>query len=268
MGPKEARSTVLTPLEEAIVLFRQQTLLPLDGVLFALQPQIPHLIRSSLHRLLERHGISGCPRREHEVREEALKKISYRLLPHRYLRSPMRGRQAISVRAVDQTSKFTYAELHHEATRSIAAQVLANLIEAVLYQIDTVLTNNGIQFTHKPGTATYSLHSFDRVCQAGGIEHRLTRPNGALTNGQIEQMNRTIKEAMVRAFHYASADQLKQHLHAFLSDRGWMENVKSRRVYHSYGDSLYSPQCWIRAAPFWDKQITAWQIQLTIDQSS
>ena len=34
MGPKEARSTVLTPLEEAaIVAFRKQTLLPLDDVL-------------------------------------------------------------------------------------------------------------------------------------------------------------------------------------------------------------------------------------------
>ena len=39
MGPKEARSTVLTPIEEAaVVAFRKQTLLPLDDVLFALQP--------------------------------------------------------------------------------------------------------------------------------------------------------------------------------------------------------------------------------------
>ena len=39
MGPKEARSTVLTPIEEAaVVALRKQTLLPLDDVLFALQP--------------------------------------------------------------------------------------------------------------------------------------------------------------------------------------------------------------------------------------
>jgi hypothetical protein len=63
MGPKAARPTVLTPLEKAaIVAFRQQTLLPLDDVLFALQPQIPHLTRASLHRLLERHGISRLPK--------------------------------------------------------------------------------------------------------------------------------------------------------------------------------------------------------------
>ena len=62
MGPKEVRSTVLTPEEEAIVVaFRRHTLLPLDDCLYGLQPTIPHLTRSSLHRCLERHGISRLP---------------------------------------------------------------------------------------------------------------------------------------------------------------------------------------------------------------
>ena len=61
MGPKEVRSTVLT-LEEAIVVaFRRHTLLPLDDCLYALQPTIPHLTRSSLHRCLQRHGIARLP---------------------------------------------------------------------------------------------------------------------------------------------------------------------------------------------------------------
>ena len=60
-GPKPA-STVLTPAEEAaIVLFRQQTLLPLDDCLYALQQAIPHLSRSALHRCFQRHGISRLP---------------------------------------------------------------------------------------------------------------------------------------------------------------------------------------------------------------
>ena len=60
-GPKPA-STVLTPAEEAaIVLFRQQTLLPLDGCLYPLQDVIPHLSHSALHRYFQRHGISRLP---------------------------------------------------------------------------------------------------------------------------------------------------------------------------------------------------------------
>ena len=54
-GPREPRSTVLSEPEEAMVVaFRRHTLLPLDGCLHALQPSIPHLSRSALHRCLQR----------------------------------------------------------------------------------------------------------------------------------------------------------------------------------------------------------------------
>ena len=61
-GPKDPRSTALTLEQEAIVVaFRRHTLLPLDDCLDALQPTIPHLTRSSLHRCFQRHGIPRLP---------------------------------------------------------------------------------------------------------------------------------------------------------------------------------------------------------------
>ena len=66
-GPKEPRSTVLSLEEEAIIVaFRRHTLLPLDDCLYALQATIPHLTRSSLHRCLQRHGMSRLPETEGE----------------------------------------------------------------------------------------------------------------------------------------------------------------------------------------------------------
>src|SRR3954454_6935102 len=62
MRPKEVRSSVLSLEEEAIIVaFRRHTLLPLDDGLYALQPTIPHLTRSSLHRCFQRHGIARLP---------------------------------------------------------------------------------------------------------------------------------------------------------------------------------------------------------------
>jgi transposase-like protein len=62
MGPKAPKSTVLTPVEEAIVVgFRQKTLLPLDDVLGCLRDMIPNLSRSAVHRCLQRHGVSRSP---------------------------------------------------------------------------------------------------------------------------------------------------------------------------------------------------------------
>jgi len=63
MGPKTPHSTVLSAEEEALaVAFRKHTLLPLDDCPYALQATIPHLTRSSLHRLFRHHDISGCLR--------------------------------------------------------------------------------------------------------------------------------------------------------------------------------------------------------------
>ena len=69
-GPKDSKSTVLSVDEEAIIVaFRRHTLLPLDDCLYALQPTIPHLSRSSLHRCLQRHDISRLPEVEGDKEE-------------------------------------------------------------------------------------------------------------------------------------------------------------------------------------------------------
>jgi hypothetical protein len=61
-GPTNPRSTVLSAQEKAIIVaFRRHTLLPLDDCFYGLQPSMPHLTRSTLHRCLECLGISRSP---------------------------------------------------------------------------------------------------------------------------------------------------------------------------------------------------------------
>src|SRR3546814_4317895 len=52
--------------EAAIVALRVQARLPLDDVFIALKDVIPNLTRSSLHRCLQRHGISRLPKADRE----------------------------------------------------------------------------------------------------------------------------------------------------------------------------------------------------------
>ena len=84
-----------------------------------------------------------------------------------------------------------------------------------------MLTDNGIQFATRREietgqTARYTRPPLRQICRENGVEHRLTKPNLPWTNGQVERMNRTIKEATVKRYHYGSHDQLQQHLFVFI----------------------------------------------------
>ena len=203
MGPKEPRSTTLTPEEEAIVVaFRRHTLLPLDDCLYGLQPTIPHLTRSSLHRCLQRHGISRLP----EVEGDKPEKKRFKQYPIGYFHidiaqvSTEEGKLYLFV-AIDRTSKFAFVHLVESAGKMEAAQFLRDLIMAVPYRIHIVLTDNGIQFTNRKKDTYAFAHIFGRVCAENDIEHRLTKVNHPWTNGQVERMNRTIKDATVKRYH-------------------------------------------------------------------
>jgi len=232
-GPKRPSSTVLSIEEEAIVIaFRRHTLLALDDCLYALQPTIPHLTRSSLHRCLKRHGISRLP----QVEDAGAAKRKFKAYPIGYFHIDIaelrtaEGKLYLFV-AIDRTSKFVFVALHEKADRPTAVRFLEALIAAVPYRLHTVLTDNGIQFADLPKnrdgwTARYRVHRFDQICRANGIEHRLTKPHHPWTNGQVERMNRTIKEATVNRYHYDCHEQLRTHLADFVIAYNFARRLK------------------------------------------
>jgi transposase InsO family protein len=242
-GPKDPKSTIMSIEEEAIIVaFRRHTLLPLDDCLYALQATIPHLTRSSLHRCLQRHGISRLP----EVTGDKAPKRKFKTYPIGYFHVDIaevqtaEGKLRLFV-AIDRTSKFAFVELHAQAGKMIAAQFLRNLIAAVPYAIHTVLTDNGIQLTNMAHHKYAFHHIFDRVCDEHGIEHRLTKIKHPWTNGQVERMNRTIKEATVKRYHYDSHAQLSVHLHDFINAYNYGRRLKTLRGLTPYE---YICKCW------------------------
>jgi transposase InsO family protein len=242
-GPKDAKSTVLTPDEEAIIVaFRRHTLLPLDDCLYSLQPSIPHLSRSSLHRCLQRHDISRLP----GVEGDKPAKKKFKAYPPGYFHVDIAEVQTAEGKlylfvAIDRTSKFAFVELHQKAGKMAAAAFLRNLIAAVPYRLHIVLTDNGIQFTNHERHIHAFEHIFDRVCREHEIEHRLTKIKHPWTNGQVERMNRTIKEATVKRFHYDDHDQLRNHLANFISAYNFGRRLKTLKGLTPYE---FICKCW------------------------
>ena len=247
-GPKQPKSTVLSVEDEAIVVaFRRHTLLPLDDCLYALQATIPHLTRSSLHRCLQRHGISRLP----DVAGDKQPKKKFKSYPIGFFHIDIAEVQTAEGKlylfvAIDRTSKFAFVQLVESANGATAAAFLVALIDAVPYKIHTILTDNGIQFRFAPRyangpTARYATHIFDMRCRDNGIEHRFTKINHPWTNGQVERMNRTIKEATVKRYHYDSHDQLRRHLADFVEAYNFGRRLKTLKGLTPYE---FICRCW------------------------
>lgn len=58
-------------------------------------------------------------------------------------------------------------------------------------------------------------------------EHRTTRAKHPWTNGQVERMDRTIKDATVKRFYYESHDQFRQHLADFVAAYNFARSLKT-----------------------------------------
>ena len=260
LGPKEVRSTVLTQEEEAAcVAFRKYTLLPLDDCLYALQASIPRLTRSSLHRLFQRHDISRLPDMDGDKKP---KRKKFKQYPIGYFHIDIaevrteEGKLYMLV-AIDRTSKLAFVELHEKATRRIAGDFLRHLIAAIPYKVHTVLTDNGTHFTDPKRNGLraaelvaaidagefFRAHSFELACAQNGVDHRLTKPCHPWTNGQVERMNRTLKEATVKRYHYDSHDQLRAHLQMFIDAYNFAKRLKALKSLTPYE---FICQCWTK----------------------
>lgn len=107
--------------------------------------------------------------------------------------------------------------------------------------LNAALTDNGIQFT-TPGAGgsavplikeaiangeCFRAHAFEYACARNDIEHRTTKAKHPWTNGQVERMNRTVKDATVKRFYYESHDQLRRHLADFVAAYNFGRRLKT-----------------------------------------
>ena len=79
------------------------------------------------------------------------------------------------------------------------------------------------------------------------MDHRLTKPNHPWTNGQVERMNRTIKEATVQRYHYDGHSQLRTHLSDFIAAYNYAKRLKTLGGLTAYDRTQCQSASWSRS---------------------
>ncbi|MCW5237957.1 IS481 family transposase [Verminephrobacter eiseniae] len=192
--------TVLTPAQQTVVVHLRRTLLlPLDDLLAVTREFLsPDVSRSGLDRCLRRHGVGNLDAlkpREPTVAHKAFKSYEpgYVHMDVKYL-PQMRdeSRRRYLFVAIDRATRWVFVQLKANKTAASAQAFLKALHKACPIRINKLLT-------------------FDQLCQALGIEHRLTKPRTPRTNGMVERFNGRIADVL-KTHRFNSREDMEQTL--------------------------------------------------------
>lgn len=227
-GPATPGSRAITAADEAAILaFRRYIPLSLDDSMATLGARLPALSRSTLHRLLKRHGLSRPPGREIFALPDAASRpgcFHIDIVP-----VATGGDRHYLFFAVEQSSALIFALLRPDATQATARDFLNVLADGSPAPVRLVLTSDRFQFTTpgnsmsgaadvrealEKGTLAHA-HPFEYACAARGIDHHIV-PNHFPWDDQFAD---TIGAATAGILAMAAPDEViaQQSLHAELA---------------------------------------------------
>ncbi|MDR2572995.1 MAG: IS481 family transposase [Desulfovibrio sp.] len=219
--------TTLTPAQEAVVVaLRKSLLLPLDDLLAVCREFLCEKVsRSGLDRCLRRHGVGNLkalqpatlrtPVKTFRAYEPGYVHVDIKYLPQM---ADETARSYLFV-AIDRATRWVFVQIRSDKSAASARAFLTALHEACPIKIAKILTDNGKEFTDRLFASRErepsGQHEFDQLCQALGIEHRLTKPRTPQTNGRVERFNGRISDVL-RTHHFLSGQDMRQTLQRYV----------------------------------------------------
>jgi transposase InsO family protein len=121
--------------------------------------------------------------------------------------------------AIDRATRWVFVQIRPDKSAASARAFLAALHETCPIRIVKILTDNGKEFTDRLFASRErepsGQHEFDQLCQAFGIEHRLTKPRTPQTNGMVERFNGRISDVL-RTHRFRSGQDMRQTLERYV----------------------------------------------------
>lgn len=151
---------------------------------------------SSVHRVLLRHGRNllrqPAPRIFRRYEKSRPGELLHLDLKYLY-RWPNSSRE-YAYAAIDDFSREAVARIRLNRTSGDAVSFLEEVLSALPYQIEAVMTDNDLIFTMRHAFHSQRQTRFQQACRSLGIQHWLAQPHHPQSNGKIERFFRTLDE--------------------------------------------------------------------------
>lgn len=229
--------TAFSPEEQSLLLWlRQNGELSLDDLFDLMTPLMPHLGRSSLHRLLQRNGCSKRPRKEQQPTGHVgtFKEYGPGFLHIDCFYLPrLDGQKLYCYVAIDRATRLLYLAVYANRNADAATHFLRRVIAFFPFKIDKILTDNGREFTLNTFRNRYGrakkLSLFTQMCHDRSIDHRQTKPYTPQTNGMVERANGLIKDGTTKLHLYQTRQEMEEDLHR------WFVFYNFERIHRQIG---------------------------------
>jgi transposase-like protein len=243
----------LAPVEKELIrIVRTLTWMELDDLTDTIADVIPNANRSNIYRTLKAFDINRVPE-EQKAKAKKFKEYEpgYLHIDVTYLPKFDKQRYYLFV-AIDRATRVLYYKVYKNKTADNAVAFLKECKEYFPFYITHILTDNGLEFTDKwaRGKGVVSgNHKFDLECREGEIEHRLTAPYTPQTNGMVERVNGTIKNATIKVEEYKNIDDVKKDLNKFLIYYNFNRRHGSLRKELKVRTPFDAVQSWFQTKP-------------------
>ena len=211
----------LTQIQKALVVsIRKITWASREEIAEMLSESGKSVSISSVYRCLVSNGISRKPKKARQAYAKFKEYTpGYIHIDVTYM-PRINGKRWYLFVAIDRATRMMFYYLYAEKSAENAADFMERARLFFPFIVETVLTDNGKEFTNKlykgrAGASTDKEGKFDAAC-GDKTEHRLTNPGSPKTNGMVERANLTIKKATVHRVNYRSLQELSDDLEQFL----------------------------------------------------
>jgi transposase InsO family protein len=187
--PRRSPTQVPATTDAAILALRAQGLGP-ARIALQVAPSV-----STVYRTLVRHGRHQLRppaprqvRRYEKTRPGELVHVDLKYLPS------LENRAEFEFAAVDDFTREAVVWIAGARTTHNATAFLEQLVAALPYPIEAVMTDNDLVFTMRFAYYRQRRTRFEQACQSLGIAHRLLRPHAPECNGKVQRFIKTIDD--------------------------------------------------------------------------
>jgi len=212
----------LNDIEQAlIVTIRKSSWLPLDEIFEMVLEKNPSVSRSSVYRTLCRNSINTVPEKEKEKAQKFKEyEPGYLHLDVTYL-PKIDGIKHYLFVGIDRCTRAMHYGIYDAKTSNNTLDFIKKCQAHFPFKMTHILTDNGLEFTNrllksKKGAYCAKPSKLDEFCSENNIDHRLTKPGNPQTNGMVERVNGTIKNATIKINEYENKQQMEEDLVRFL----------------------------------------------------